>query len=299
MKPTLLVLAAGMGSRYGGNKQLDQVGPSGETIIDYSIYDAKRAGFGKVVFVIRRDIEEQFRETFVRRLKDVIEIDYVFQELGNLPEGFKVPEERQKPWGTSHAILVTEPKIHEPFGVINADDYYGVDSFRVLYEFLTQDKDDTNFCIVGYRLGNTLSEHGHVNRGICKVSNEGYLVNIVETRAIEKRPDGVFAPGQNGNFDQFTGDEIVSMNLFGFKPSCYKYLNMEFQNFLRDRISDPRAELDIPTSLDKFVKKGEITIQILRSNSHWFGVTYREDKPFVVENIRKMVDAGIYPEKLF
>lgn len=299
MKPTLLVLAAGMGSRYGGNKQLDQVGPSGETIIDYSIYDAKRAGFGKVVFVIRRDIEEQFKETFVKRLKDVIEIDYVFQELGNLPEEFKVPDGRQKPWGTSHAILVTEPKIHEPFGVINADDYYGVDSFNVLYDFLTNDKDDTNFCIVGYRLGNTLSDHGHVNRGICRVSNDGYLVNIVETRGIEKRPDGVFAPDAEGNINEYTGDEIVSMNLFGFKPSCYKYLNMEFSNFLRERIDDPKAELDIPTSLDKFVKKGEITIQILRSNSRWFGVTYREDKPFVVESIRKMVEAGVYPEKLF
>ena len=288
-----------MGSRYGGNKQLDQVGPSGETIIDYSIYDAKRAGFGKVVFVIRRDIEEQFRETFVKRLKDVIEIDYVFQDLGNLPTGFVVPEERQKPWGTSHAILVTEPKIHEPFGVINADDYYGVDSFKVLYKFLTEDKDDKNFCIVGYRLGNTLSDHGHVNRGICKVSDDGFLVNIVETRQIEKRPDGVFAPDGAGGYNQYTGDEIVSMNLFGFKPSCYKYLNMEFSNFLKERMSDPKAELDIPTSLDKFVKNGEITIKILRSDSNWFGVTYREDKPFVVESIRKMVDAGIYPEKLF
>jgi NDP-sugar pyrophosphorylase family protein len=299
MKPTLLVLAAGMGSRYGGNKQLDQVGPSGETIIDYSIYDAKRAGFGKVVFVIRRDIEEQFKETFVRRLKDVIEIDYVFQELGNLPEGFKLPEGRQKPWGTSHAILVTEPRIHEPFGVINADDYYGVDSFNVLYDFLTKDKDDTNFCIVGYRLGNTLSDHGHVNRGICKVSDNGLLVNMVETRGIEKRPDGVFAPDTEGNINQYTGDEIVSMNLFGFKPTVYSYLNIEFSNFLREKIDDPKAELDIPTSLDKFVKKGEITVQILRSNSRWFGVTYREDKPFVVESIRKMVEAGIYPEKLF
>src|SRR5665647_1097587 len=299
MKPTLLVLAAGMGSRYGGNKQLDQVGPSGETIIDYSIYDAKRAGFGKVVFVIRRDIEEQFKETFVKRLKDVIEIDYVFQELGNLPAGFKVPEGRQKPWGTSHAILVTEPKIHEPFGVINADDYYGVDSFNVLYDFLTRDKTDTNFCIVGYRLGNTLSDHGHVNRGICKVNNDGFLETMVETRGIEKRPDGVFAPDAQGVVHQYTGEEIVSMNLFGFKPSCYKYLNAEFKNFLQERINDPKAELDIPTSLDKFVKKGEITIQILRSNSRWFGVTYREDKPFVVESIRKMVAEGVYPEKLF
>jgi NDP-sugar pyrophosphorylase family protein len=299
MKPTLLVLAAGMGSRYGGNKQLDQVGPSGETIIDYSIYDAKRAGFGKVVFVIRRDIEEQFKETFVNRLKKVIEIDYVFQELGNLPEGHTVPEGRLKPWGTSHAILVTEHKIKEPFGVINADDYYGVDSFNVLYDFLTNDKTESNFCIVGYRLGNTLSEHGHVNRGICKVSSDGLLEQIVETRGIEKKPDGIYAPDADGAIRQYTGDEIVSMNLFGFKPSCYRYLNIEFSNFLRERISDPKAELDIPTSLDKFVKKGEITIQVLMSSSHWFGVTYREDKPFVVESIRKMVDKGVYPEKLF
>lgn len=299
MKPTLLVLAAGMGSRYGGNKQLDQVGPSGETIIDYSIYDAKRAGFGKVVFVIRRDIEEQFKETFVRRLENVIEIDYVFQELGNLPDGFSVPEGRQKPWGTSHAILVTENKIKEPFGVINSDDYYGVDSFKVLYDFLTLDTNDNNYCIVGYRLGNTLSDHGHVNRGICSVSGGGLLEHMVETRGIEKKPEGIFAPDAQGRIRQYTGEEIVSMNLFGFKPSCFKYLNLEFKSFLRERISDLKAELDIPTSLDKFVKKGEITIQILRSDSHWFGVTYREDKPFVVENIRKMVDAGIYPEKLF
>lgn len=299
MKPSLLVLAAGMGSRYGGNKQLDQVGPSGETIIDYSIYDAKRAGFGKVVFVIRRDIEEQFKETFVKRLKDVIEIDYVFQEIGNLPEGFSVPAERQKPWGTSHAILVAKDKIKEPFGVINSDDYYGVDAFKTLYDFLTQDKDDNNYSIVGYKLGNTLSEHGQVNRGVCTVSEKGFLVDIVETRGIEKRPDGIFVTDANGKIRSFTGDEIVSMNLWGFKPSCFRFLGMEFSSFLRDKINDPKSELDIPTSVDKFVKSGEMTIQILTSNSRWFGVTYREDKPFVVESIRKMVDAGIYPEKLF
>lgn len=299
MKPSLLVLAAGMGSRYGGNKQLDQVGPSGETIIDYSIYDAKRAGFGKVVFVIRRDIEEQFKETFVKRLKDVIEIDYVFQEIGNLPEGFSVPAERQKPWGTSHAILVAKDKIKEPFGVINSDDYYGVDAFKTLYDFLTQDKDDNNYSIVGYKLGNTLSEHGQVNRGVCTVSEKGFLVDIVETRGIEKRPDGIFVTEANGTTRSFTGNEIVSMNLWGFKPSCFRFLGMEFSSFLSEKINDPKSELDIPTSVDKFVKSGEMTIQILTSNSRWFGVTYREDKPFVVESIRKMVDAGIYPEKLF
>jgi len=299
MKPSLLVLAAGMGSRYGGNKQLDQVGPSGETIIDYSIYDAKRAGFGKVVFVIRRDIEEQFKETFVARLKDVIEIDYVFQELGNLPEGFSAPLERNKPWGTSHAILVAKDKIKEPFGVINSDDYYGVDAFNTLYDFLTKDKNDTNYCIVGYKLGNTLSDHGQVNRGVCRVNSKGFLDNIAEVRGIEKTSDGAEVKGPDGKISKFSGEEIVSMNLWGFKPSCFRFLGMEFESFLREKINDPKSELDIPTSVDKYVKRGEMTIAILTSNSRWFGVTYREDKPFVVGSIRKMVDAGIYPERLF
>jgi len=186
MKPSILVLAAGMGSRYGGNKQLDEVGPAGETIIDYSIYDAIRAGFGKIVFVIRRDIEDQVKERFVEKLQGKIEVDYVFQEITNLPEGVKVSPERAKPWGTSHAILVTENKIKEPFGVINADDYYGVESFRILYDFLTNDKDPDCYSIVGYKLGNTLSDHGHVNRGVCKVGQDGLLQHIVETRQIEK-----------------------------------------------------------------------------------------------------------------
>jgi NDP-sugar pyrophosphorylase family protein len=299
MKPTLMVLAAGMGSRYGGLKQLDQVGPSGETIIDYSIYDAIRAGFGKIVFVIRRDIEQPFREAFIDRLKNHIEIDYVFQELDNLPEGYILPEGRQKPWGTSHAILVTKDKIKEPFGVINADDYYGVESFKILREFLVNDKDDTSHAIIGYRMGNTLSDHGHVNRGVCKVSKSGLLEEVVETRKISKTEKGVFAPGPDGKELQFTGNEVVSMNLWGFKPSVYNLLNKEFSSFLKHGIQDPTAELDIPTSVDKYVKSGEITIRVLPTGGKWFGVTYREDKPFVVESINNMVEAGIYPAKLF
>jgi NDP-sugar pyrophosphorylase family protein len=190
MIPTLLVLAAGMGTRYGGNKQLDEVGPSGETIIDYSIYDAIRAGFGKIVFVIRHDIEEQVKERFVDRLQGKIEVDYVFQEITNLPEGVKVSPERQKPWGTSHAILVTRDKIKEPFGVINADDYYGFESFKILKDFLVTDKDPVSYCIVGYKLGNTLSEHGNVNRGVCQAGEDGILKKIVETRQIVKTKDG-------------------------------------------------------------------------------------------------------------
>ena len=299
MKPTLLVLAAGMGTRYGGNKQLDEVGPSGETIIDYSIYDAIRAGFGKIVFVIRRDIEGQVKERFVERLKGKIEVDYVFQEITDLPAGVKVSDERQKPWGTSHAILVTEKKIHEPFGVINADDYYGVESFKILKEFLINDKEPTRYCIVGYKLGNTLSDHGHVNRGVCKAGSDGYLSHIAEIRQIEKVSDGAKAPGPDGTTINFTGNEIVSMNLWGFKPTCYSFLGKEFRNFLDTRGMDPKSELDIPTSIDKFVKSGEVSIKILMSNERWFGVTYREDKPFVVDSIGKMIREGVYPARIY
>jgi hypothetical protein len=299
MKPTLLVLAAGMGSRYGGNKQLDQVGPSGETIIDYSIYDAIRAGFGKIVFVIRRDIEDQVKERFVTKLKGKIEVDYVFQEITNLPEGVKVSPERQKPWGTSHAILVTQSRISEPFGVINADDYYGVESFGILRDFLVNDKDPNNYCIVGYKLGNTLSEHGHVNRGVCGVGADGLLEKIIETRQIAKSSDGAVAPGPDGKIIHFTGNEVVSMNLWGFKPSCYNFLGEEFRNFINRSGMDPKSELDIPTSVDKFVKNGRITIRILETNAKWFGVTYREDKPYVVESINRMIKEGIYPSSIY
>lgn len=299
MKPTLLVLAAGMGTRYGGNKQLDEVGPSGETIIDYSIYDAIRAGFGKIVFVIRRDIEEQVKERFVEKLQGKIEVDYVFQEITNLPEGVKVSPDRQKPWGTSHAILVTKDKIKEPFGVINADDYYGVESFKILHEFLVNDTEPNRYCIVGYKMGNTLSDHGHVNRGVCGVNESGYLVNIVETRQIEKIKTGAQAPLPDGSMQQFTGNEVVSMNLWGFKPSCFDFLGKEFRNFIDNSGMDLKSELDIPTSIDKFVKNGQITIQILMSNERWFGVTYREDKPYVVESIRKMIRNGVYPARIY
>jgi hypothetical protein len=299
MKPTLLVLAAGMGTRYGGNKQLDEVGPSGETIIDYSIYDAIRSGFGKIVFVIRRDIEEQVKERFFERLQGKIEVDYVFQELTDLPEGVKVSPDRQKPWGTSHAILVTGKKIHEPFGVINADDYYGVESFRLLKDFLVNDEDPNRYCIVGYKLGNTLSDHGHVNRGVCRAGADGYLADIAEIRQIEKTRDGAKAPGPDGSTITFTGNEIVSMNLWGFKPTCYSFLGKEFRSFLDEKGMDPKSELDIPTSVDKFVKSGDIAIKILMSNERWFGVTYREDKPFVVDSIRKMIRDGVYPVRIY
>lgn len=298
MKPTLLVLAAGMGSRYGGNKQLDEVGPSGETIIDYSIYDAIRAGFGKIVFVIRRDIEDQVKERFVKKLKGKIEVDYVFQEITNIPIGAKVTPERVKPWGTSHAVMVADKKIDEPFGVINADDYYGYDSYKILHDFLVNDKDPNCYCIVGYKLGNTLSDHGTVNRGVCNVDEKGLLKNIVEVLKIEKTADGAEAPTGEGK-TSYSGNEIVSMNLFGFKPSCFDILHEDFREFIDKQGMDPKSELLIPATLDRFIKKGVIKIKVLMSNERWFGVTYREDKPFVVESIREMVRKGVYPESIY
>jgi NDP-sugar pyrophosphorylase family protein len=299
MKPTLLVLAAGMGSRYGGNKQLDEVGPSGETIIDYSIYDAIRAGFGKIVFVIRRDLEEQVKERFFKKLEGKIDVDYVFQEITNVPEGETYTPERVKPWGTSHAVLVADKKINEPFGVINADDFYGFESYRILHDFLVNDKDPDSYCIVGYKLGNTLSDHGTVNRGVCNVDEAGLLQNIVEVLKIEKTPDGAKAPSSDGGEAKFTGNEIVSMNLFGFKPSCFDILRKDFREFIAKNGMDPKSELLIPGTLDRFIKKGEITIKVLMSNERWFGVTYREDKPFVVESVREMIAKGVYPEAIY
>lgn len=299
MKPTLLVLAAGMGSRYGGNKQLDEVGPSGETIIDYSIYDAIRAGFGKIVFVIRRDIEEQVKERFVKKLKGKIEVDYVFQEISNVPEGASYNPERVKPWGTSHAVLVADKKINEPFGVINADDYYGFESYRILHDFLLNDKDPNRYCIVGYKLGNTLSDHGTVNRGVCNVDQEGNLQNIVEVLKIAKTPDGAKAPAPDGSDANYSRDAIVSMNLFGFKPSCFDILREDFRDFIKQHGSDPKSELLIPATLDRYIKKGDIKIKVFLSNERWFGVTYREDKPFVVESIRGMISEGVYPESIY
>ncbi len=299
MKPTLLVLAAGMGSRYGGNKQLDEVGPSGETIIDYSIYDAIRAGFGKIVFIIRRDLEAQVKERFFEKLKGKIELDYVFQELTNVPEGSKVSPDRAKPWGTSHAVLVAENNIKEPFGVINADDFYGYDSLKILHNFLVNDKDPDCYCIVGYKLGNTLSDHGYVNRGVCNVDSDGLLENIVEVLRIEKTYDGAKAPSSDGKEQHFTGNEIVSMNLFGFKPGCFNILKEDFKNFVDENGMDIKAELLIPNTLDKYIKKGDISIKVLMSNDRWFGITYREDKPFVVESIRKMIREGRYPARIY
>ena len=299
MKPTLLVLAAGMGSRYGGVKQLDRVGPSGETIIDYSLYDAIRAGFGKVVFIIRRDIERDFRDLFIDKLSGSIEVDYVFQELDALPQGYSVPPDRTKPWGTCHALLMADGVVKEPFAVINADDYYGVEAFSAVHDFLTEDRNDSSHALIGYRLGNTLSDHGDVNRGVCTVNRDGLLDGISEVRKISKSGGAIAAPDHKGGSLTFTGDEVVSMNLWGFKPSVFDLFRRELELFLDNSIDDKEAEIDIPTSIDKYIKSGDVTVKVIPTDSRWFGVTYREDRPYVVETLREMVTRGLYPSRLF
>lgn len=300
MKPNLVILAAGIGNRYGGLKQMDQLGPSGETIVDYSIYDAVRAGFGKVVFVIRKSIEKEFKEVFLAPLKSRIDIDYVFQELEDIPKGLSVPAGRVKPWGTSHAVLVSEPKVDGPFAAINADDFYGAQAYAVMAGFLQNVKaDDASFSLVGYQLGTALSEHGTVARGVCKVDEKGFLRTIVERTCIEKTADGAKFLDDSGNEVRLTGRETVSMNFWGFTPAFFRFARAEFEAFVRDRANDLKAELYIPLVVNKLVRNGQTAVKVLPTGDKWFGVTYREDKPRVMAEIARLVATGKYPTPLW
>ncbi|HTS17787.1 MAG TPA: sugar phosphate nucleotidyltransferase [Verrucomicrobiae bacterium] len=292
MQPTLLVMAAGMGSRYGGLKQIDPVGPNGETIIDYSVYDALRAGFARLVFIIRRDIEAPFRESVGRRFEKRIAVDYAFQELANLPQGFTVPEGRIKPWGTTHAILQAEDLINEPFGVINADDFYGRESFQVMGGFLRMGTAD--YSMVGYTLRNTLSEHGAVTRGVCECDSDDYLRTIVELLKIERQGSSVLADGR-----PLTGDEPVSMNFWGFTPRVFAQLRERFDEFMQRHGQEMKSECFIPSTVNDLVKTGVARVKVLRTPSSWFGVTYQQDKPRVTAGIRGLIARSEYPEKLW
>lgn len=296
-KPTLLVLAAGMGSRYGGLKQVDPVGPAGETIIDYSIYDALRAGFGKLVFVIRRDIEAQFRELVGARFEPRLPVGYVFQELDKLPAGHTVPEGRAKPWGTTHAILMAADAIHEPFAAINADDFYGGQSYALLAEHLTCGTPD--YAMVGFILRNTLSDFGSVARGICRVDGQQYLQSVVELTRIERDGDGAKDTSTPDSVTRLTGDEAVSMNMWGFQPSVFPKLRAHFESFLKRRGAELKSECYIPSTVNELVTAGEARVKVLRTNGSWFGVTYREDRPRVVDSIRQLIARGEYPERLW
>lgn len=295
--PTLLVMAAGMGSRYGGLKQIDPVGPNGETIIDYSIYDAMRAGFGKLVFVIRKDIEQPFKETVGARFEKKIAVEYVFQELENLPQGFTVPAGRTKPWGTTQAVLMAEDKIREPFAVINADDFYGAESYRVLAEQLKSGSQD--YSMVGFVLRNTLSDFGSVARGVCRVSDNGYLERIEELTNIERDGDGAKNTAPDGTVTKLNGNEPVSMNFWGFTPAVFPQLRTVFHNFLRQSGNELKTESYVPAAIGELIMAAQAKVKVLRSNDSWFGVTYREDRPRVVDSIRNLVDAGKYPAALW
>jgi hypothetical protein len=300
MKPTLVVLAAGIGSRYGSLKQMDRVGPSGETIIDYSLYDALRAGFGKAVFIIRRDIEAEFREAFLIRLAGRIDADVVFQQIDDLPPGFRVPAGRTKPWGTSHAVLMAAPKIREPFAVINADDFYGRDAFERMGRFLRGlAASEPRFAVVGYGLRSTLSEHGSVARGVCEVGPDGYLSDIVERTRIERDGDAIIDRAAEGAPILLPESTVVSMNFWGFTPLYFGRARVAFEEFLRARSDDPKAEMYIPLVVNDMIKSGRATVEVLPTTSQWFGVTYREDKPRVVAELEKLVAAGEYPESLW
>jgi NDP-sugar pyrophosphorylase family protein len=292
MSPTLLVLAAGMGSRYGGLKQIDPVGPSGETVLDYAVYDARRAGFGKVVFVIRKDFEALFREKIGARYAGKIAVDYVFQSLDALPAGATVPAGREKPWGTGHAVWCARDAVKENFAVINADDFYGADSFAQLGKFLGAAR-GPQFAMVGFRIANTLSEHGAVSRGICVCDAAGNLVSITETHGITPAEVGA------GLGKKFPGDQFVSMNCWGFTPALFGALDTQWREFLAARSGDLKAEFYLPGAVSEQIAHGQATVRVLPTASSWFGITYRDDKPRVTAAIAELVQRGEYPSSLW
>ncbi len=300
MGKALVVLAAGIGSRYGGLKQIEAVGPNGAIVIEYSVYDAIRAGFDRVVCVIRRDIEKDFRAIVAARFEKHIPVDYVYQDMTDLPAGFSVPEGRTKPWGTGHAVLACRDVVKTPFGVINADDFYGRRSFAALGDFLGKIPEQGNqYAMVGFALRNTLSEHGHVARGVCDVGADGRLKSVVERTAIEKTGKGARFATADNVWHTLTGDELVSMNIWGLTPSLFEPLGCEFGVFLKANGGNPKAEFFLPTVVDGLIGAGKASVKVLNTPEHWFGVTYPQDKDVVVAGIRRLVDQGVYPERLW
>ena len=298
--PTLLVLAAGMGSRYGGLKQLDGVGPNGEPILEYSVYDALRAGFGKLVFVIRPDFVEAFKANVTQKFADQVPIEYVYQTLEVLPESFTLPPHRQKPWGTAHAILCAEQAINEPFVSINADDFYGAAAYQKLGNYLRTQTDltATTYAMVGYVLRNTLSDFGSVARGVCE-SVDSYLHNINELTNIERAGNGAKYTNAEGQIQALSGDELVSMNIWGFTPAIFKDLHRYFAKFLEEQGHEEKSEFYIPMTVGHLVKENEATVKVLASNDPWFGVTYQDDKPHVIQSVQNLIDQNLYPKNLW
>lgn len=300
--PTLVIMAAGIGSRYGGLKQIDPVGPNGEIVIDYSIYDALKVGFKKIVFVIRKEIEDIFREKVGKNIDSRAETVYVFQELSMLPEGFSLPPKRLKPWGTAHAVLCCQDAVNTPFAVINADDFYGPSSFRILYNYLkdVHDKGGVyNYCMVGYVLKNTLSKHGHVARGVCSVDREGFLVDIQERTKIQRFGETVKYTEDGVNWVEISSDSTVSINMWGFTPSIFSELEKRFIYFLRDSSDNIKAEYFLPEVVGHLIREGRAKVKVLQTEEKWFGVTYREDMPDIQKEIRALISSGVYPASLW
>lgn len=299
MKPTLVVLAAGMGSRYGGLKQIDAFGPNGEAIIEYSIYDAIRAGFGKVVFIIRQEIEEAFKAHFGSKFEGKIEVAYAYQELRDLPEGFSLPEGREKPWGTAHALLMAERVVNEPFAIINADDFYGADAYQVMSDFLSVlSNDSTSYSLLGYYVKNTLSENGSVSRGVCELDAEGCLTNITERTKIFPKGDAIVFEEENV-LTPLGENTPVSMNFMGFTPSVFPLLKAQFVEFLKKDIDTPKSEFYIPGALARFVAEGTASVKVLETSAKWFGVTYKEDKEAAQQELSTLINDGAYPNQLW
>lgn len=304
-KTALVIMAAGIGSRFGGGiKQLEPIGPSGEIIMDYSIHDALEAGFDKIVFIIRKDLEQDFKEIIGNRIEKIAPVEYAFQEINDLPEGFTVPEGRTKPWGTGQAILSAKDVIHEPFLVINADDYYGKEGFKRLHAYMVDEMDENGdkmkMCMAGFILANTLSENGGVTRGICEVDRNGYLKKVTETYDIYRDSDRMHAATKEGVPTFVSANQHVSMNMFGFPVSFLEELEKEFPKFLANvKEGDLKAEYLLPTIVDQCIRGEKAKVRLLETPDKWFGVTYKEDKPTVVAAIRKLIDEGVYPEKLF
>lgn len=303
MKPTLLLLAAGMGSRYGGLKQLDGLGPNGETIMDYSIYDAIKAGFGKIVFVIRKDFEDDFRQKVLSKYEGHIPAEVCFQAMDKLPEGFTVPEGRQKPWGTNHAVMMAKGLINEPFCVINCDDFYNRDAYMVMGKFLSElpEGSKNRYSMVGFRVGNTLSENGTVARGICSKNNEGHLTEVVERTEIMRVDGKVCYKDEEGKWVAVEDNTPVSMNMWGFTPDYFEYSDEYFKEFLSDakNMENLKAEFFIPLVVNNLIHAGTATVKVLDTTSKWFGVTYAADRQATVDRIKKLIDEGVYPNQLF
>jgi len=298
MNPTLLILAAGLGSRYGGVKQIDKIGPSGESIIDYSVFDAIRAGFGKVVFVVNSKIIDDFKSIYEPRLKGKIETRYVLQEIENIHKGIKFNPERIKPWGTAHAVLVAKDEINEAFAVINADDFYGKEAYKTIADFLNKKNNQQGaYAMVGYKLKNTLSDFGSVSRGVCEIENK-LLTDVMERTSIVRKNEGIIFE-DNGRKVTIGKDTIVSMNFWGFTPDFFEQTEKEFKDFIMKNASQLKAEFYIPYVVNKLIKNKEATVEVLTSDARWFGVTYQEDKPKTIEKINQLVHQGFYPENLW